>query len=226
MQGPLRHLSGARIERTDDLPEYASEIARTQGGGRTAWAARLRYAYEFGGGAWEEDVYVTLVFGQSDGVTIFWWGYGHTMRAPAGLLDRMTPLLAVPVQSLRQTLEWSAMLEHARELYQRNRGERLAEQKRFNEVSMQHRQAMRQAHQQVFEERQAAHARQNFAMREVLGGVQTYVNPFQSSTVELPLGYRRYWVSNNGQIVGSNDEMFDPRSDNAHEWRDMERYKP
>lgn len=226
MQGPLRHLWGARLERTDDLPQYAAEIARAQGGGQAVWAARLRYTYQYGGRGWEEDVYVTLVFNQSPSVVKFWYGLGHTMRAPAGMLDRMTPQMAVPIQSLRETLEWSAMLEYVRGLYQQNRREMLADQVWRNQLWVQHREQMRQAHQQVFEQRQASQDRINFTRREILGGIETYVNPFESRTLELPPGYSRYWVSNKGQVICSNDQMFDPRSDNTQEWRDMQRYRP
>lgn len=226
MRGPLRHLWGARLERADNLPEYASETARAQGAGRTVWAARLRYVYQYGGRGWEEDVYVTLVFGQSDGVSMLWWGFGHTMRAPAGELDRMTPLLSVPIQSLSDTLEWSAMLEFVRGLFRQNRRDLLDNQIQLNQMWMQYREEMRRSHQQVFEQRQASQDRINFTRREILGGVETYRNPFESRTLELPPGYNHYWMSNDGQVIGSNEEMFDPRSDTSHEWRRMERFKP
>lgn len=227
MPDMLRHLWGARLERVDDLPEYAMETARSQGAGRTVWATRLRYAYHYGGRAWEEDVYVTLVFDQSNGVSMLWWGFGHTMRAPAGELDRMTPLLSVPIQSLRETLEWSAMREFVRGLFRQNRRDLLSDQVRLNQMWMQHREEMRQSHQRSFEEQQAAQARINFTRREILGGIETYVNPFESRTLELPPGYNHYWMSNDGQIIGSNEEMFVPRPDDSNrEWRHMERFRP
>lgn len=226
MQDLLRHLRGARLERVDDLPEYAAEVARGLGGGPGVWGTRLRYTYQYGGRGWEEDVYVTLVFPQPGGPVRLWYGFGHTMRAPAGMLDRMTPLLSVPIQTRRDTLEWSAALEFVRNLYRQNRANILAEQIRINQMWIQHREEMRQMHQQAFAERQASQVRQNFAMREILGGIETYINPFESRTVELPPGYGQYWVSNKGQVIGSDNQSFDPRSDNTQEWRSMERYRP
>src|SRR5207253_6655229 len=147
---------------------------------------------------------------------------GHTMRAPAGELDRMRPLLAVPIQSLRHTLDWSAALEYVRTLYQQGRRRELEDQWRLNQMWVQHREEMRRVHQQVYEEQQASQDRLNFTRREILGGVETYVNPFESRTVELPPGYRNYWVSNDGQIVGTNYELFDPRLDTSSQWRSEE----
>ena len=54
-----------------------------------------------------------------------WYGAGNAMRAPAGELGRVRPLLDVPVQTLRFTLDWSAALHHARKVYQQGRAEHL-----------------------------------------------------------------------------------------------------
>lgn len=225
-RGPLPHLLGARLERVEDLPQVAAEVARENGAGRTVWATRLRYTYQYGGRAWEEDVYTTLLFNQSNGVTMFWYGLGHAMRAPAGMLDRMTPMLAVPIQSTRRTLEWSAMLEFVRQLYQQGRRQQLDSQIEVNKLWIQYRQQAMESHRQVFEQQQASQDRQNFITREILGGVQTYLNPFDSRTVELPPNFGHFWVSNNGQVIGTNDALLDPRSDNRFEWRRMEMYRP
>lgn len=226
LQAPLRHLSGARLERVDDLPQVAAETARAVGGTPQVWATRLRYAYGFGGRGWEEDVYTTLVFGPSHTGLMIWHGTGYTMRAPAGELDRLAPQLSVPAQTWRFTLDWSATLEYVRQLFQQGRRQEMENTAHFGQMLAQYREQMREAHRQVYEERQASHARQNFARREILGGVETYVDPFDSRPVELPVGYRDYWVNNKGQVICSNEAAFDPRSDNAAEWRHMERYAP
>jgi hypothetical protein len=225
MPGPLQHLWGARLSRVEDLPQYAAELARTQGAGRTVYATRLRYEYQYGGRMWEEDVYLTLIFNPPSGM-LFWYGLGHTLRAPAGMLDGLTPLLSVPIQSLRETLDWSAAREFVRELFRQHRQQEMADQVRLNHLWIQYREQMRQSHQQEFMQRQASQDRQNFAMHEILGGVQTYVNPFDSRPVELPPNYRHFWVSNDGQILATNNELEDPRSDNRREWRHMELYRP
>jgi hypothetical protein len=226
MQGPLRHLQGARLDRVEDMPAYAAEFARSQGSGRTVHAARLHYTYQYGGRTWEEEVYLTLVFCPPGGGLMLWYALGHTMRAPAGALARMRPLMAVAVQSLRHTLDWSAALEFVRTLYQQGRRQELADQQRLNQLWIQYREQMRQMHQQVYEERQAAQARQNFTMREILGGIETYVNPFDARTVELPPGYRHCWVSDDGYVIVNDEETFDPRADNRRRWLRMERYRP
>ena len=85
---------------------------------------------------------------------------------------------------------------------------------------------MRRVNQQAYDERQASQDRISFARREVLGGIETYVNPFESRTVELPSGYRHNWVSDDGQVICTNEEMFNPQAGDRRTWQDMARYKP
>lgn len=225
LQGALQHLAGARIVHAEDLPNLAAEISRSVGGQRTARVTRLRHAYEWGGRMWEEDVYITLVYSQPSAVTM-WWCDGYAMRAPAGELDRMRPVLSVPVQSLRYSLDWEATRDHVRNLFRQNARDEVIRTGRMGELLRQHRQQLRQMHQQVWQERQVAQDRQNFVFRETLGGIETYRNPFDSRTVELPLGYQNQWVSRDGKVLLTNDSMLNPAHGSTEEWVRMERYGP
>lgn len=225
LSGPLQHLGGARIVGIEDVPKAAAEISRKAGPQRTVRVTRLRHAYEWGGRAWEEEVTINLVYEQP-GVVMFWWGYGTAMRAPAGELDRMRPVLSVPLQSLRYTLDWEATLEYARKLFQEYARGTVIRTRKLGELWHQHREEIREMHRQVWEERQAAQDRQSFALREVLGGIETYKNPFDSHTVEVPAGYQQQWVNPQGQVILSNNPMYDPRHGSNVDWRSMERYKP
>lgn len=225
MRDVLRHMWGARLERVEDSPQYAAETTCAAGGGRTVWATRMRYSYQYGGRGWEEDVYSTFLFEQPVGGVMLWQALGHTLRAPAGELDRMTPLLAVPMHTLRVTLEWSAMLDYVRQLYRQNRQRQMENTRRLGEMWAQYRDEARRAHQQVYEEQQASQDRLNFARREILGGVETYVDPFQGRAVELPAGYQNYWVSNQGDVICS-ETPINPQQGSTAQWHQMERYKP
>ncbi|MEA2562388.1 MAG: hypothetical protein QOH06_3892 [Acidobacteriota bacterium] len=225
LPGPLQHLGGARIVQGEDLPKLAADLTRTLGGQRTARVTRLRHVYEWGGRSWEEDVYITLAY-SPPGDLMKWWGYGHAMRAPAGELDRMLPVLAVPMRSLRFTLEWEATCDYVRSLFQQRAWGSVMDSIRLGNWLRQNREELRRTHQQAWEERQAIQDRQNFIFRETLGGIETYKNPFDSHTVELPAGYRHQWVSPQGQVILSNNPLYDPRQGSTVDWRNMERYMP
>lgn len=226
MQEPLQHLRGARLDGVDDMPQLAAEVARSHGSGRTVYVSRLRYSYQFGGRAWEEEVYPTVVFEPADGLIAMWYGMGNAMRAPEGELERMRPLLSVVVPSIRFTLDWSACLEQVRQMYRQNRANQMQRTRELGRMLTEYREEMRRAHQQVYEERMASQDRISFARREVIGGIETYVNPFDSHAVELPSGYSYHWVSDDGTIISTNSPTLDPRPGDRRTWQEMARYRP
>lgn len=80
--------------------------------------------------------------------------------------------------------------------------------------------------QQVTNERWASDERRNFEFRENLGAIQTFTNPYDNHRlVELSTQYRFYWVNRKGEIAGSDDPGFDPRTGSTEEWTPMPRYR-
>lgn len=225
LPGPLQHLGGARIVGVEDLPQAAAEISRTAGPTRTVRVTRLRHAYEWGGRAWEEEVTINLVYEQPN-VVMFWWGYGTAMRAPAGELDRMRPVLSVPLQSIRYTLDWEAALEYVRGLFRQRMRKIVFRTREWGIHLREHREEINAMHRQVWEERQASQDRRSFALREVLGGIETYKNPYDSHTVEVPAGYDYQWVKRDGTIYQTSNPQDNPGHGTNEEWQLMERYRP
>jgi hypothetical protein len=225
LSGPLQHLGGARVVGVEDVPQAAVEISRTAGPTRSVRVTRVRHAYEWGGRAWEEEVTINLVYEQPSAV-MFWWGYGTAMRAPAGELDRMRPVLSVPLQSLRYTLEWEAALEFARKLFQDYARRTVIITGKLGELWRQHAAEMTEAHRRVWEGRQAAHDRKSFALREVLGGIETYKNPYDSHTVEVPAGYSYQWMKRDGSVYQTSNPQDNPGHGTNEEWQLMDRYRP
>jgi len=97
----------------------------------------------------------------------------------------------------------------------------------FAEAARQYRDWSQRNWQQVTDDRNASVDRRAFQVRENLGGVQTYVNPFGTSTpVQLPTTYKYYWSDNQGNFLGSNDPSANPNTGSATEWKQMPRYQP
>jgi hypothetical protein len=224
----LPHLQNARLVRADDLPQIAEQIKRSTPGAadKQLRLTRLRYQFDVAGQGWEEDVYLILTLTPDNGWQQMWWAGGYTMRAPAGMLDRLAPMLQASALSVRFSLDWTACLEHVRTIFRQGLWQELRDQQRLGEQLRQHREQLRQAYQQVWDERQAALDARNFAFRESLGGIETYRDPYESRNIELPVGYKDYWVNNKGEYLLSNDPSYNPSMGSTLEWKKMQRYQP
>ena len=85
---------------------------------------------------------------------------------------------------------------------------------------------IQEMHRQTWEERAASQDRQNFAVREILGGVETYRSPYENRNVELPAGYAKQWMHPDGTVLLSNDVNYDPRVAGQADWRELQRFTP
>ncbi|MFI1585065.1 hypothetical protein [Embleya sp. NPDC020630] len=224
--GPLSHLAFARLLDVRDLSSLADAISRGVPPNITVRAVRLRFAHDDAGQRWEEDVTVVLSFAASDGWTRMWWSDGHTMRAPAGRLDSFTPVLSAAVQSVRVTREWHAYLEQVRSMFRRGIVQEQADLRRLAETMRRNREDANETHRAAWEEREVAQARQNFAIREILGGVDTFTDPFLGRTVELPAGSATAWANARGEYVIGDTAGFDPRVGSTEDWRPLRRHTP
>ncbi len=94
----------------------------------------------------------------------------------------------------------------------------------YGEAARQYRDWSQKNWQGVTDARNASQDRRNFAVRENLGGVQTFANPFGTGpAVELPMTRKYYWTNNQGSFVGTDDPSANPNVDSTGEWRKMER---
>ena len=94
----------------------------------------------------------------------------------------------------------------------------------YGEAARQYREWSQKNWQGVTDARNASQDRRNFAVRENLGGVQTFANPFGTGpAVELPITRKYYWTNNQGGFVGTDDPSANPNVGSTGEWRRMER---
>ncbi len=93
----------------------------------------------------------------------------------------------------------------------------------YGEAARQYRDWSQKNWQQVTDARNASQDRRNFAVRENLGGVQTFANPYGTPPVELPMTHKYYWTDAQGRVVGTDDPSVNPNQGSTGEWRKMER---
>lgn len=75
----------------------------------------------------------------------------------------------------------------------------------------------------VVDQRNRSIDARNVAVRENLGGVQTFANPYGTQPVELPVSHRYYWVNPQGETIGTNNPGANPNHGSTVEWRQMQR---
>jgi PQQ-dependent catabolism-associated CXXCW motif protein len=93
----------------------------------------------------------------------------------------------------------------------------------YGEAARQYRDWSQKNWQQVTDQRNQSQDRRNFAVRENLGGVQTFSNPYGTPSVEMPLTHKYYWTDRQGRYVGTDDPSADPNVGSTGDWRRMER---
>lgn len=97
----------------------------------------------------------------------------------------------------------------------------------YAEAARQYRDWSQKNWQQVADDRNASQDRKAFQVRENLGAVQTYQNPFGTSApVQLPTTYRYYWGDKQGNYLGSDDPNANPNTGSSVEWKQMPPYQP
>ncbi len=83
-----------------------------------------------------------------------------------------------------------------------------------------------QTWQSVVAHRDQIQEKNNFHFRENLGGVETFVNPYDSKLVELSSQHTYHWVNRQGQVFSTNNPSENPNAGSSVEWMPMVRYKP
>ncbi len=68
---------------------------------------------------------------------------------------------------------------------------------------------------------QASQDRMADSFSRYLRGVERYDDPTSGSSVSLPSGYDRAWVSSTGEYIVSNDAMLDPNTLSTENWQQL-----
>lgn len=92
----------------------------------------------------------------------------------------------------------------------------------YAEAARQYRDWSQRNWQQVTDDRNQSVTRQNEQFRENLGGVQSYINPYEPNKyVELPTTYQYYWIDLQGNVLGTDDPGANPNAGDTREWSPM-----
>lgn len=161
-----------------------------------------------------------------------WRGIGKVSVAPA--YDTATMALTAALATAPQWASYAPWLPAVADQVAASNGaafgmrgimqQNLKNSAEYGQAARQYREWSQKNWQQVTDERNASQDRKNFAVRENLGGVQTFVNPHANNKpVELPTTNKYYWADRQGRYVGTDDPSADPNVGSTGDWRRMDR---
>lgn len=220
--GPLARLRGARRVAVQDMPQVAA-LARQLESASHAKSEKIRFEYEEQGQAWEEDVYLTLVYQFVQDMAIWRSDRAYSFRAPRGMLDRLTPLMTAVVSTARINLDWFVQYAFAGHLFDERMRQGLRGAAALGETVRRNNDELRQMFEQSYRERMAADDRIQQRFTEYIRGVETYQNPYDGRAVQLPSSYSHVWVNQNGEYILSNEANFNPNVGSNIDWRPVEK---
>jgi hypothetical protein len=222
MPNVLSHLQSATLVNVQQVPAVAEEFKRQFGGPAESAAYKLRYEFDFNGQTWQEDVSFALLYSGSPELTSWYVNFANTNRAPMGELDRNQGIISTVVASRTATPEFEANYRIVQRLFTQGVQQQMADTVAFGNLLAAHRAESQALQAQVTAERLASQDRIAEMRREVLGGVNTYTDPFTGSLVQLPVGWNKYWVNQQGEYIASEQPGFDPNTLNMGSWQQLQ----
>jgi len=222
MPNALSDLQNAQLVSTVEVPAVAQEFLTQFAGPGQAHAYRMRYTYLRNGQPWERDVSFALLFSGSANLTSWYVNFAHTETAPQGQLDRDAGVISTIVASRSTTPAWEANYRLVGELFRKGLQQQLANDVAFGQLLTQYRAESARLQAQVTAERQASEDHRAQLERQILGGVQTYSDPVNSELVELPVGWKTYWVNDKGEYLAVDQPGYDPNTLNDGTWQQLQ----
>jgi hypothetical protein len=198
---PLGHLAEATLVSQRSLPLLADQFLAAFGGPAEAGAWSLRFAYDVDGQPWEQDVVFALLWARQGDITSWYVNLAHTVSGPAGSLDEHHGTIAAIVASLTTTPAWEATYRLVQRLFYQGIQQQMADTVRFGELLAQYREESARLQAEVTAERWASQDRIAQERRDILGGVDNYVDPRSGQIVQLPAGWDSYWVNAQGEYL-------------------------
>jgi hypothetical protein len=226
------HVAGGRVVARESLPSVAAQVAQTvqeAGVSKRVLADRVRVEYEEGGRTIEEDFYCVLVLAETPMLpgTVMWTtDRMFSFRAEKGQLDRNASLLQAMSASLRINPAWFARYMQVVQLWQQSQMRAIQSAGELSRYIAQTNDEITAMHREAWEGQQASRDRVSRQFSEYVRGVEAYDDPVAGHAIELPGGYRDYWVSGSGEYILSDEASFNPNVGSTQSWQQMRKAGP
>lgn len=195
------------------LPDVAAEYARNGLPGTEAVAERVLTEHFVDGERMLEEFTVVLTFTPNPGLpgAVFWTPQQlFSIRAPAGEFEAARPVLQAIATSPVVDRDWYTGYQYVLGLSIQNGLDAIRAAGAASRVVAQANAEITDLIAAGYQERQAANDRIFDAVSQTIRGVETYADPWEGGTLELPNGYDYVYGSAEGSVVLTNEPAFDP----------------
>jgi hypothetical protein len=185
-------------------------------------AGRVRIAYTQGGRAIEEDFYTLVYYWTSPLLPgrLSWTADSlYSFRAARGRLNRSAALLQAMVSSVRVDLRWYAGYRHVQQLWVDGQMQAIRAAGALSRQIARANDEITASIRSSYRTQQESSDRISNSFSERIRGVETYEQPFEGRTIQLPSDYNHVWASAKGEYVFSDNPGFNPNAGSTIEWR-------
>jgi hypothetical protein len=193
-------------------------------GGTVHQTGRLKVAYEENGQSFEEEFAGTLtvqVTGTGGFETRTWYIHSSRgIRAAGGRFAQVYPVGVAMARSGRATPEFQKAMDVAAECVRNIFVHRMTCEQIEQQAYLRALHESNAQWQQVCEDRWRSQDRQNEQMRDILGGVNRFVDN-SGRDVTLPVTHTHAWDNGNGLYVLTNDPSYRPDADFTGTWNQL-----
>jgi hypothetical protein len=227
-------LARAKITGHEDLPEMAKLIANQvhQYEPRSVVrAGRVRFEYELRGRPVEEELSLGYIELPNPQFHLDTWEVSHlvSVRAPKGSLDQAKITQKVIQNSICPGIAFCVKLDQFCTQMNHLRVEEIRETGRRSKLFAEMANKASDEKAAQYWAAQKANAQLSDARAEYNRSVTPY-DTGDGKKVELPNGYTHAWIGENGNIIQTNDGLYNPNTDldlGPHTgWKEMDIYKP
>ncbi|MDA0352526.1 MAG: hypothetical protein O3A10_10010 [Chloroflexi bacterium] len=203
-----------RIIAREALPDVAAlYVARTLPG-TDVIAERLLTEHNANGVTMYEEFTIVLSFTPNPGIpgALIWSPEQiFALRAPAADFDEARPVLHAIASSVAINLEWFAGYQYALGLSVQNGFDAIKAAGEASRIISQSNAEISDIIMNTYNESQASSDRINDAFSQTIRGVDTFVDPFDGGTFELPNEFNYAYGFEDGKVILTNEPGLDPK---------------
>jgi hypothetical protein len=143
----------------------------------------------------------------------------YSFKAPRGKLDQAGRVLQTMVSSLRPNLKWYAGYQYVFNLWIKGQMQAINAAGRLSQQISAASNSISRSTSDAWQAQQDSYDRVYGELSNQIRGVDSFTNPFEGRTVELPNDYSYAWVSSSGEYALSNSAGFDANVGSTVDWR-------